>query len=1260
MTDEPTQGRFDGDDGDTSISDITIEEEVQYSFLEYAMSVIVSRALPDVRDGLKPVHRRILYAALEAGLRPDRPFRKCAALVGDVMKKYHPHGDQSIYDALARLAQDFSTRNLLIDGQGNFGSIDGDAPAAMRYCTSAETLVRTVDGTRRIGELASVEPESEVDIDLKVLDRNGEPVRAVKLFHSGDHETLRLRTVEGFELTGTRNHPVLCLAALGGVPVLLWKLLDEIAPGDRVVINRVGAAEEGVLPDRERDLALLAGAWVAEGWASRARAGFNNVDSEYFGRVLAAFDSVVGGTRYVYERVIRSGSLIHEIDVQDMRAFAASPMTELIGDKSAVKRVPSFVWTAPTSFKRVFLQSLFEGDGCSALLGRNTIQVCYSTRSPQLASDVQKLLLEFGIVSRQSQSQRGEIKVVVTNRRDARLFASRVGFLGRKQSKLVRALDTIPATSRALSGDHVPFLAEYVRAECGSPPKDREWLVKHNVDRVERWERDRDLILSKIACDEVRHVVEPLVDGRYYYARVASVEEAGVRPVYSIRVDSDDHSFVTNGFVSHNTECRLSKLSMELVRDIDEETVDFEPNYDGYEIQPKVLPARFPNLLVNGSGGIAVGMATNIPPHNLGEVIDGVVELLENPDIGTDKEKMLPALMKHIQGPDFPTGATVLGRQGIHDAYTTGRGSIKMRAVCEIEEGPRGNPRIVVTEIPYQVNKARLAQKIAELVNAKENRLEGIADLRDESSERGGMRLVIELKRNAVPQVVLNTLYKRTQLQDNFGVNMLALVDGVPRTLDLAEVVQEYITHQITVVTRRTRFRLRKAEERSHILEGLIIALDNIDEIVALIRAAADTEEARGGLIARFGLSTVQANHILDMPLRRLTALEQDKIRDEHAELQKTIADLKDILSNPARVREIIAAELKEIRRRFADPRRTRLVPDEAEFDIEDLIADEDLVVSVSRDGYVKSVPLDTYRRQGRGGRGVKGAALKEGDIVEHLLTTTAHAYLLMFSSNGRVYRLKAHEIPKRDRTARGTAVVNVVPMRPEDKVAAVIDTRDYESYRYLLIATKGGMVKKTLFREYDSSRREGIIAINLKEGDEVVRVRPTSGNDDVLLITKKGKAIRFSESHVRPMGRTATGVIGIRLDEDDEVVSCDVVGGKETSGELLIVTQFGYGKRTKISEFPRKGRGGKGVIAAKLTKPRGPLVGATVVSAEDEVFLISDDGQVIRMPVKTISRQGRPATGVRVMNVSGGTSVSAVAPVVNEPDENGQPKLVE
>jgi DNA gyrase subunit A len=595
-----------------------------------------------------------------------------------------------------------------------------------------------------------------------------------------------------------------------------------------------------------------------------------------------------------------------------------------------------------------------------------------------------------------------------------------------------------------------------------------------------------------------------------------------------------------------------------------------------------------------------------------------------------------------------------LGTQGIRDYQTTGHGSVKMRAVCEVEEGPRGNPRIVISEIPYQVNKSRLLEKIADLAQLKEKRLEGIADLRDESS-RSVIRVVIDLKKGTVPQVVLNQLYKRTQLQDNFAVNMVALVDGVPRTLNVADAISEYITHQIDVTVRRTRFRLRKAEERSHILEGLIIALDNIDEIVALIRAAADTSEARQGLMARFALTEIQANHILDMPLRRLTALEQDKIREEYEELETLIRELREILADPAKVRGIVSEELLAIKERFGDKRRSRIVPDEGEFDIEDLIADEDLVVSVSRDGYVKTVPLDTYKRQGRGGRGVRGAALKEGDIVEHLITTTAHSYLLLFSSNGRVYRLKAHEIPKRDRIARGTAVVNVVQMRTEDKVAAVIDTRDYESYRYLLIATKNGMVKKTPFHEYDSSRREGIIALNLKKDDEVVKVRPTSGKDDIILVTRKGKAIRFNEGNVRPMGRTATGVIGIRLDGDDEVVACGVI---EEGAELFLVTEFGYGKRTRLSDFPRKNRAGKGVIAAKLTRPRGQIVGAQVVRPEDEIFLISDNGTVIRMVASNISRQGRPATGVRVMDLPKGTKVSALAPVVNEPDDDGQGKL--
>ncbi|MGH2755000.1 MAG: DNA gyrase subunit A, partial [Actinomycetota bacterium] len=637
---KPFQDKLpDGGDGG-GVDEVAIDDEVQQAFLEYAMSVIVSRALPDARDGLKPVHRRILFAALEAGLRPDRPFRKCAALVGDVMKKYHPHGDQAIYDALARLAQDFSIRYPLIEGQGNFGSIDGDQPAAQRYCVSGDTRVRTVDGSPRIDEIVDLAPDSEIDIDLKITGKNGDPVRATKLFHSGDHPTLRIRTREGYVLEGTNNHPVLCLDSVAGVPMLQWRLMEEIEPGTRVALARHGFDEEPPVSDEERRLGILAGAWVSEGFASQTRAGFNNIDKDFFDLVLDAYDRLVGGRRYVYSRTIASGSLLHELDVQEMSAFRASPLGSMMGGRSDVKYVPSLIWEGSPGLKRAFLQALFEGDGCSWVGARSSVGICYSTRSFQLAQDVQELLLEFGVVSRQSVSERGEIKVIVTNRRDARLFHSRIGFLGAKQERLAKHLDQVPSRSRALAHDHVPFLSNYVRAEHFSDRRNRAWLIKHNIDRIERWERDGEEILSHIESDEVKRVIAPLTTGEYYFAKVAIVEDAGVQPVYSLKVETDDHAFISNGFVSHNTEARLSKLAMELLRDIDEETVDFAPNYDGYEQEPVVLPARFPNLLVNGSSGIAVGMATNIPPHTLTEVIDGIIAVFENDELMGDKQKM--------------------------------------------------------------------------------------------------------------------------------------------------------------------------------------------------------------------------------------------------------------------------------------------------------------------------------------------------------------------------------------------------------------------------------------------------------------------------------------------------------------------------------------------------------------------------------------------------------------------------------------------
>ncbi len=808
------------------VEPVVIEDEMRTSYLDYAMSVIVGRALPDVRDGLKPVHRRILHSMDETGLRPDRPYRKCASAVGDVMKKYHPHGDSAIYDALVRMGQDFSIRYLLIDGHGNFGSVDGDPPAAMRY-----------------------------------------------------------------------------------------------------------------------------------------------------------------------------------------------------------------------------------------------------------------------------------------------------------------------------------------------------------------------------------------------------------------------------------TESRLSRLAMELLRDLDEETVDLVPNYDGYEQEPVVLPARFPNLLANGSTGIAVGMATNIPPHNLGELIDATIAVIDDPSLTAHD------LMRFLPAPDFPTGGLILGTRGAVEAYTTGRGSIRIRAVCTVEEPERAGDRhrIVVTELPYMVNKATLLQKIAELVNART--VTGIADLRDESS-REGMRVVIDLKRDANAQVVLNQLYKHTQLQDSFGVHLLALVDGVPRTLTLDAALRHYVAHQVEVVSRRTAHRLRKAEERAHVLEGLLIALEHLDEVIALIRGSESADTARTGLMERFGLSEIQAQAILDMQLRRLAALERQRIQDEYAELVALIAELRAILADPARVRAIIKDELAEVRARFADARRTRIVPDEGEVSVEDLIPAAEVVVTLSRAGYVKRTPVDAFRTQRRGGRGVRGAEMKEDDIVSTLLTCSTHDTLLVFTSRGRAHRIKAHRIPEKSRSAKGVYVANVpgLALDQDETVAAILPVPSLSEEGFLVFATRQGTVKRTELAEFDSPRSV-LIALKLNAGDELIGVVRTSGRDDLLLVSRRGQAIRFHETDARAMGRTAAGVRGIRLDEGDELLA---MSEARDADFLLVVTDRGFGKRTPISAYPTQHRGGRGVLTAKLVEARGSVAGALVVPYEAEVLLVTDAGVVIRMDLADVRPMGRATQGVALMRADDESRVVGVARVVEESGDAG------
>jgi DNA gyrase subunit A len=800
-----------------TIRDVNISQEMKSSFLDYAMSVIVSRALPDVRDGLKPVQRRILYAMYEIGMTPDKPYRKSAHVVGNVIAKYHPHGDAAVYDAMVRMAQDFSYRYILVDGHGNFGSIDGDAPAAMRY-----------------------------------------------------------------------------------------------------------------------------------------------------------------------------------------------------------------------------------------------------------------------------------------------------------------------------------------------------------------------------------------------------------------------------------TEARLAAITLELIRDIQKDVIDFGPNYDGQQKEPLVLPSRFPNLLVNGSSGIAVGMATNIPPHNLREVIDAIVYLIDHP------EARVEDLMKYVKGPDFPTGGIILGVDGIRKAYRTGRGSIILRAKTRLEEAGNGKMRIIVEELPYQVNKAKLIEKIADLVRDK--KIEGITDLRDES-DRNGMRVVIELRRDVNPRVVLNNLYKHTSLQTSFGVNMLALVNGKPEVLNLKQALAHYLDHQIEVIRRRTQFDLNKAEERAHILEGYRIALDHIDEVIALIRSSQTTQEAKAGLIERFALSEKQAQAILDMRLQRLTGLEREKIEEEYKDLQRLIKELRSILADEAKIRGVVREELLEIRERFGDERRTRIRLEEDTIEEEDLIPEEEVTIMLSHRGYIKRVPLSTYRAQKRGGKGVTGMGTREDDFVQDLFVTHSHNHILFFSNKGKVYRLKAYEIPELGRTARGTPIINLIQIDQDERIQAVIPVKEFAPDQYLFFATAQGIVKKTPLLEFENIRRNGLFAINLREGDELVSVRLTDGDREVIIGTSKGMSIRFHEQEVREMGRSATGVKGITLDDDDYVIDMDIaIPGKD----VLIVTRKGYGKRTPLDEYRVQARGGKGIKTLSVTEKRGNVVGHKVVSEEEDLMIVTQSGMVIRINVSEISVLGRYAQGVKLIKIEGDEEVATVARIQN------------
>ena len=1225
-----------------------IEDEMRKSYLTYAMSTIIARALPDVRDGLKPVQRRILMAMHDLNLTPGAQHRKSAKIAGDTSGNYHPHGEAVVYPTMVRMAQDFSLRYPLVDGQGNFGSIDGDPPAAMRYCVISNTLIVTQNGLVPMGQVS----DGAEDVQAQVLSHGGVVNTASKWFDSGLHPTWRVRTRHGYEVTGTSNHPLLvCRADSNNRPSFAWKTIGELEAGDTLVLDRSEAlwpetavdlrpfhpqieaksrTQRHELPESlTEDFAFLLGALVAEGTVCPDKIEFTNTPGDFADAFQAAWARVFPTCRlhtFLREPVSYGKKPFWQMQVVSQQVIAFLNALGLNG-KSANRHIPDVVLRAPQPVAAAFLRGLFEGDGAVERSGQSLLRVSLCSNSEELLRQVQTLLLRFGITG-----SRFDQRLCIVGHANLHAFAAKISFASDvKRQALFEVL--VANSDRALSQkDYIPFLAAYVRQRA---VRHREWLSKNNFDRPARLAEAMPRLTAPLQDAADWQMLAFFAKTNYLYDPVVAIEDAGVQNVYSVRVDSDCHSFVANGFINHNTEARMSPFATEMLQDLDRETVDWTENYDQTRLEPTVLPAKFPQFLCNGGSGIAVGMATNVPPHNLREVVDGAIHLLDNPEATSEE------LMEFIKGPDFPTSGLILGTKGIRQAYATGRGSVIMQARTTIEPTDGGKNQIVVTELPYQVIKARLIEQIADLV--KQKKIEGISDLSD-YTDRTGMRVVITLKREAYPKKVLNFLLKHTPMRTTFGVNMLALVDGQPRLLSLPMALKHFLDHRREVITRRTLYELNRAKARAHILEGLQIALDFLDEIIALIRAARTPDIARTQMMDRFTLSQLQADAILAMQLRALTGLEREKLENDYKELLKEIARLEDILASPARVVQIIKADLRFLRDKYGDERRTRIVPMEAEeIGDEDLIPEEEMIVSITRDGYIKRVPKDTFPDQKRGGKGRIGANTKEEDTIEHLFVATTHHYILFFTDRGRVYRLKAYEVPQTSRTAMGTAIINLLNIQPGERITATVPIKEYKDQTgYFLMVTECGEVKRTKLSEFTNLRNNGLIVFDIEPEDSLRWVAHTTGEDEVVLVTRKAMSIRFHEDAVPSRGRAAGGVRGIRLSEekDDRVVGMGLV---RPDLDLLVIGERGISKRTALKEYRITGRGGVGIKTMALSDKTGDIVDALMVNAEDRLLIMTGNGITIRLRVDDIRSTGRSTQGVKAINLGDDDLVASV-----------------
>ena len=1253
------------------VKDREIVEEMRESYIDYAMSVIVSRALPDVRDGLKPVHRRILYAMWEDGLSYASKFRKSANVVGLVLGRYHPHGDTAVYDAMARMAQDFILRYPLVNGQGNWGSIDDPSEyAAMRYCVSGDTLIPSENGLMPIKEISS---DYKEDIKKTILSRDKKLSLATKWFDSGEHPTIRITTRHGFSIKGSYNHPLLTWSkdSITGQLSYKWKILSKIRTNDIVVIDRTAdllwpkkevslkscrpdhtgrRTEKKTLPETlNKNLAFILGTLVSEGTVNNNKIEFCNSDQQFIAQFTENWLKVFPDCRLhrfsrqpssfgkkTYERLEIHSRYVIEF----LRNVGLEPV------KSAQKKIPQLILQSPKEVAAAFLRASFEGDGSISFSGRMT-ELSYISTSEELIKSLQIILLRFGIVSTKRYDRwRKTHKLYIRGLEGYRLFRDEIGFsCNAKKEKLTKSIERL--VKNYSQTDFIPHLQESVRSSLIDDFQAKKFALTNNFDRYPNLIENHSQVLSA-----VKPALKPLwglmfnelLSNYYLFDPVEKIEFCGEERVYSLRVDSDCHSFVSNGFISHNTEARMSKAGEEMLKDIGKNTVDFIDTYDATRKEPTVLPSPLPQLLLNGSLGIAVGMATNIPPHNLSEVVDACIYLADHPKANTED------LFQFIKGPDFPTGGSIYNQREIIEAYSQGKGPILMRGKADVTEGEKsGKTRIIITEIPYQVLKSSLMEQLAHLV--QEKKLEGIRDIRDES-DKEGMRIVLELQRDAFPQKVLNRLYKFTDLQKTFHLNMLALVDGIqPRVLSLSDVLSYYLVHRKEIIYRRTKHDLEKAKERAHILEGLHKCLSSIDAVIKTIKNSANRQEAQKNLRKRFKLTEIQANAILETKLSALAKLERKKIEEELREMRVRIKEYAAILKDPKKVKELVKKELKAVKEAFGDERRTRIHNQKiGEIAEADLIPQEETIITLTQGGYIKRINPSFYKKQKRGGRGMVGMKTMGEDIVEHFLTAMTHDSLLFFTDSGKAFRIPVYEIPEGARVAKGRGLLNFLEVSPQDKVLSLhpIGKEDAEGgIKFLVMVTKNGIIKKTPLADFDNVRKSGLIAISLKKGDELRSVRKTTGSDEIFLVTKKGRSICFKEKMVRSMGRTAAGTKGMRLQKGDEIVAMDVTSEKCVPGKafLLVVSENGFGKRTDLREYRPQGRGGSGILTARIIPKTGGLVYATILTGEEEdLIVISRKAHVIRVKVSSISKLNRATQGIRIMKLEPGDKVVSAA----------------